>query len=461
MASTTLISGRLLIAVEKTGADTIASQIQQILNANDDFKSSILSRGQKIVERGAVPTIALSAFALPILGAQSALAVLYASFGYNMKLAAPIGVLNFLRITSDHGILVKDGRSLEQLANVDTIVFDKTGTLTEDEPSVGQIYTVDGVQEDELLAYAAAAEHKQTHPIARAILREAQLRELPIPAIESAEYELGYGLKVHLATDNVRPKIVRVGSARFMEMCHVNIAPSFQTLSEEDNGGTFIYIALGTHVIGVIELVPTIRPEAYAITNELRQRNIRTIIISGDHHKPTATLANKLGIDDYFAEVLPQDKAKLVEQLQAEGRSVCFIGDGINDSIALKTAEVGISLSGASSIATDTASIILMDGTLKRLLDLLDVAQELDTNLTRSSLLTTIPGVAAMSGVFFFSLGLVGSIMFFNIAMASSILNAFTPLIKHQHKLSSQIEIDRSVDVIDGGIDPHLSKGNK
>lgn len=436
MASTILLSGRLLIEVEKTGEDTAAAQISQILNASDDFKSSILSRGQTIVERGAMPTLALSALALPFLGASSALAILYASFGYNMKLAAPIGVLNFLRITSDNGILVKDGRSLELLSQVDTIVFDKTGTLTEDEPTVGRIYACMGLREDELLSYAAAAEQKQPHPIARAILKEAGLRELRLPAVDSAEYELGYGLKVHITTENGRQKTVRVGSARFMELCHLEIPSDCRALETDDQseGGTFIYVALGSYVIGSIELVPTIRPEAYEISAELRKRNIQTVIISGDHQKPTANLATKLGIDNYFAEVLPQDKAQLVEQLQAEGCSVCFIGDGINDSIALKTAQVGISLSGASTAATDTAGIILMDGTLKRLIDLLDTAHDLDINLTRSQLLSTVPGVIAMGGVFFLNLGLVGSIMLFNVALVSSISNAFLPMFQHRRR---------------------------
>ena len=334
-----------------------------------------------------------------------------------------------MRITSEQGILVKDGRALELLSQIDTVVFDKTGTLTEEVPSIGRIHCEDGQDENELLMLVAASEQKQSHPLALAIVREAKQRALEILPLNEAIYEVGYGLKAEVAQ-----QMVYVGSHRFMSLENIAVPLRYQEIEDKchANGHSLLYVALNHQFVGVIEIVPTIRPESAALIQDLHARQIKTVIISGDHQKPTQYIADTLGIDRYFAEVLPQDKARLVEALQNEGRSVCFIGDGINDSIALKTANVGISMSGASTIATDTAGIVLMDGTLQQLIPLLKIAHQLDKNLTVSTAATIIPGLICIGGVFFFHLGLVGSIMIFNAGMLASVGNAFLPLAKHQ-----------------------------
>ncbi|MGB0384714.1 MAG: heavy metal translocating P-type ATPase [Ardenticatenaceae bacterium] len=444
-ASTFVLEGRIYIQVEKAGSDTVAAQIGEILNRTADFKSSIQSQGEKVVEQGAIPTILVSALTLPLLGAESALAALYAAFGYHMRFAAPVSVLNFLRITSENGILIKDGRSLELLSQVDTFVFDKTGTLTEEVPTVGKIYTCNGYSHQKLLTYAAAAEHKQTHPIAQAIRQEAEMRNLNPPPINEAKVEVGYGLKVRVEEPSTNTEhLIHVGSGRFMEMQGVAITADIKKIEEDcyEEGSSLVYVAIDEQLGGVIELRPTIRPEAKGIISELRKRHFSLIIISGDHEAPTQKLAQELGIDHYFAETLPQNKASLIERLQKEGKSVCFVGDGINDSIALKKANVSVSLRGASTIATDTASIILMDDSLKKLIKLLDIAQELDANLSRSTALTMLPGIVCIGGVYFFHFGLVSAIMLYNIGLATSVSNALWPLIKHQRRKSRGLNQD-------------------
>ena len=433
LASTLVLSGKIYIQVETAGSNTVADQIGDILTRTADFKSSILSRGEKIIEQGARPTLALSALALPLLGTQSALATLYTAFGYHMRSAAPISVLNFLNMASQNGILIKDGRSLELLSEVDTFVFDKTGTLTLNEPHVGSIHTCYGSDENELLTYAAAAEHKQTHPLALAIQQEADNRQLKVPALAEAKVELGYGLKVRiLASEEGGGQLIRVGSSRFMAMEGIAIPNEYQQIEEQahENGHSLVYVAIDDRLGGAIELMPTIRPEARQIINELHRRKIQVVIISGDHEKPTQKLALELGIDHYFAETLPQNKAQIIEQLQSEGKSVCFVGDGINDSIALKQANVSISLRGASTVATDTAAIILMDESLKQLVPLLNLASDLDSNLSNSVILTVVPGIICAGGVFFFHLGLVSSIIWCNVALVASMSNAMLPVLK-------------------------------
>lgn len=435
-ASTFILSGRIYIQVQKTGNETVAAQIGDILSHTADFKSSVQSRGEKIINRGATPTLALSALALPFLGPYSALSVLFSSFGYHMQLAAPISVLNFLNIVSEKGILVKDGRALELLSEVDTIVFDKTGTLTEEVPTVKSIYTCHQYGQNQLLAFTAAVESKQSHPIAQAIIHEAHQRKLRLPSIHDAEYEVGYGLKVRIEETGLEDgsALIRVGSGRFMAMEGIEIPAGIEQLRDQCHaeGHTLVYVAINDQLGGAIELVPTIRPEAKAIISELRQRNIDMFIISGDHQQPTQKLAHFIGIDHYFAEVLPQDKASLIEQLQQEGRSVCFIGDGINDSIALKKANVSISMRGASTAATDTAAIILMDGTLNKLVPLLNIAKDLDRNLTTSTIMTVLPGVICVGGVFFLHFGLISAITMYSVGLLASVSNAMLPRLKYQ-----------------------------
>ncbi len=426
-ASTMLLSGRLLVRVEKAGVDSVAVQINEILRKSADFRSLTTQKGERIRNQGAAITLSLSALTLPLLGVQSALAMLYAGFGYSLKYAAPIGTLNYLRESARNGILVKDGRALELLAQVDTIVFDKTGTLTEEVPNIGAIYTANGFGRDVVLTMAAAAEVKQTHPIALAILRAAQERNLPLPTIDETTVEVGYGL-----TAIIDAQIVRVGSRRFMEMEQIPIEPAYRSIEAASHaeGHSLVFVAIGQKLGGMIELHATVRAEVREISAELRRRNIDMIIVSGDHAKPTHKMAQSVRVDSYHAEALPQDKATIIEQLQATGHNVCFVGDGINDSIALKKANISVSLAGASAIATDTAGVLLMDGSLSKFLTLLDIARAMQTNFSTSLTLSIIPGIVCASGVFLLNMGLVPAIVLYNVGWAASVGNATWPQLK-------------------------------
>lgn len=420
-AGTFLLSGKLSVSVEKSGTNTVAAQIGIVLNNTVDFKSSLQTKGEEFADNSALPTLAISAITLPLLGTASAATVLLASFGYNMRLVAPISILNSLKATSKQGILVKDGRALESLSNVDTIVFDKTGTLTQEQPHIGQIYTATAYDENEVLAFAACAEYKQTHPIAKAILDEAQERQISLDTIDNASYEVGYGLKVQSGLQSIR-----VGSFRFMEMENIAVPEYIEAIKSscDEQGYSLLYIAVDDEFAGAIELHPTLRPQIKEVIDQLHQRKLKTYIISGDNTKPTQKLAEELSIDAYFAEVLPEDKANLIRDLQQQGKTVCFVGDGINDSIALKQADVSISLSGASTIATDTAQIILMDSGLNHLPWLFDFSNELDNNLRRGFALTVIPGVICIGSVYLLHFGVLAASLLYNAGLASGVTNA-------------------------------------
>lgn len=428
-ASTIVIEGRICIRVERVGSETVAAQIGDLLRSTTDFKSSVQSKAEEITDKSALALFGLGILAFPVGGLNSALAVLLAPMVDTLRMAAPLSILNFLQIASRQGILIKDGRALELLSKVDTIVFDKTGTLTCEQPHIGALYPCSDLHENELLRLAAAAEQKQTHPIARAILKEAQARDLALPDVEKAKYEIGYGLEVTLSQ-----KVVLIGSKRFIERSGVAIPPEIRLKQEycHENGYSLVYVAINGALAGAIELHPTIRPETKHVINELRKRGLAIYIISGDVEEPTKKLATELGIENYFAETLPENKADLIEQLQQEGKAVCFVGDGINDSIALKKANVSVSLRGASTIAMDTAEILLMDENLSQLVQLLDIAEHLNNNMKANLLITIIPGVICVTGAFFLHFGVLSTLFFYNFGLVAGVGNAMLPLIRNQ-----------------------------
>jgi Cu2+-exporting ATPase len=426
-ATTVLLSGWVHLTVEKAGSETIAARIGQILNDTTDFKSTVQMRSQKLSDQSVLPTLILGAVSLPIVGVNGALAVVSAHFKAKMNATAPLSALNYFKQSSKQGILFKDGRSLDLLHGVDTIVFDKTGTLTQEEPEVWQIHRFEtDLTEQTILQYAASAEAKQTHPIARAILSAARQQLLePLP-IDDAQYKVGYGLQVVL-----QGQVVRVGSFRFMEMEQLPISAEIleQAGQASQQTHTLVLVAIGPKVVGGIELAAALRPEAIQVVHQLRQLpQIKTLyIISGDNEAATCQLAQKLGIDHYFAETLPQHKAELIEQLQQEGRSICYIGDGINDSIALRKAQVSVSLRGASTVAIDTAQIVLMDGHLQQLPVLFEIAQDFRRNINWMFAVTIAPMLVGIGSVFLFHFGLIHILIINKIGLVGAVGVAMLP----------------------------------
>lgn len=401
LASTFIMTGRIYMRVEKSGEDTTIAKVGEILQNSAHFKSNVQLKGEEWANRATLPMLLLATgIVLPIFGPASTVVFISTHFGVRVRIFAPLTTLNHIALAAHKGILVKDGRALESLNNIDTVVFDKTGTLTNEQPVVGAVILSDGYSEEEILMYAAAAERKFTHPIAKAITQKAEAEQLILPNIEDSNYQIGYGVTV-----NHKNQTIKVGSLRFMTMEGLSIPDSIKEIESDiyNKGSSLIFVAIDDKVSGAIEIQPQVRPEVESIIADLRQRGIKHIaIISGDHQEPTRNLAEKLGMDDYHYDILPENKATIVEQLQKEGRSVCFIGDGINDAIAMKKANVSISLAGATSIATDMAEVVLMDGSLSHLSDLFDISKKLDTSLDNALLYSIVPSVINLGGAFMF-----------------------------------------------------------
>jgi Cu2+-exporting ATPase len=352
-------------------------------------------------------------------------------------------------LCANKGILVKDGRALELMNEVDTVLFDKTGTLTRERPEVGRVIACNGFDENTILAFAAAAERKFHHPIALAILHKADELGLPLPTTDDTQYKVGYGISVQIGEHTVR-----VGSRRYLEMEGIPIPPEVCQALDEAHAEGFTMVMVGVDEVlgGALELRASVRPEVKEIIAGLRKRGIKHIaIISGDHDAPTRKLAESLGMDRYFAQVLPADKAEYVEKLQREGCKVCFVGDGINDSIALKKANVSISLRGASSIATDTAHIVFLEEGLGKLCELRDIARDLEWNVKRSWSMILAPNIACIVGVFTMGFGIMASVATNNVAALAALGNGVLPLRKvaqieaeRRHRLEMSLSMGRS-----------------
>ena len=435
-ASTVMVAGKVFVSVETSGSDTASAKISQILNDTAGYKLASQHKGEVLADKAVIPTLSIGAIGLATMGPAGAVAVLNSDFGTGIRMAAPLAMLSSLALCANKGILVKDGRALELMNEVDTVLFDKTGTLTRERPEVGRIIAAEGFDPNRILGFAAAAERKFHHPIALAILHKAQELNLVLPATDDTQYKVGYGISVH-----IDGHIIRVGSKRFMEMEGIELPVNIREALDEAHreGYTMVMVGVDDQLGGAIELQASVRPEVREIIQGLRKRRIKHIaIISGDHEAPTKKLAESLGMDRYFAQVLPADKADYVERLQKEGCKVCFVGDGINDSIALKKANVSISLRGASSIATDTAHIVFLEEGLAKLCELRDIARDLDHNVKRSWSMILAPNIACIAGVFTMGFGIMASVVTNNVAALAALANGVLPLRK-----VAQLEAER------------------
>ncbi|MBF0379984.1 MAG: heavy metal translocating P-type ATPase [Magnetococcales bacterium] len=427
-AATLVITGRILIRVTSSGQQTAVAQITHIINKSTDFQTATQLRGEKWADSWSKPVMGLAIASAPWYGITGFITILNGHIAQTIRLTAPLSTLNHIKYAANRGILIKDGRVLEELHKIDTILFDKTGTLTSEEPKVGDIHCFnDQYNKEELLVFAAATEGRMAHPIAHAIVKRSEALGLICPEVDDRNFQVGNGISA-----SVNNRLVQVGSKRFMESQKVMLPEGLEDLMQtsREQGHALILVAIDGKVQGALEIESNIRPEVHGLMKQLRNRGVKHLaIVSGDHRYPTEKLARELGMDDYFYDVLPQDKGALVDTLHAEGRTICFVGDGVNDAIAMKKADISISLSGATSIATDTAQILLMDGSLKRLPELIDLSHRLEENLQRALSLNTAPGVAIVFGTLLFRIDILVAILISQSGMMAGIANAYLPFV--------------------------------
>ena len=376
-AGTVLEEGELTILVKQTGGSSRYEKITAMIEESEKLKSGLESKAEHLADR-LVP-YSLGGTALTYLltrNATKALSILMVDFSCALKLAMPISVLSAIREANQHKITVKGGKFLEAVAEADTIVFDKTGTLTKAQPTVAEVVSFSETKSpDELLRIAACLEEHFPHSMAKAVVDAAKEKHLDHEEMHSkVEYIVAHGIST---TINGEKAII--GSYHFVfedEKCTLpedensiileGMEEKFRHLPEEYS---HLYLALEGVLAAVICIEDPLRPEAAEIIRQLKKTGLKKIVMmTGDSERTAKAIAKKVGVDEYYAEVLPEDKANFVEKEKAEGRKVIMIGDGINDSPALSAADVGIAISEGAEIAREIADITVAADDLAEIL---------------------------------------------------------------------------------------------
>ena len=358
-AGTVVEEGGITLRVEAVGGSSRFEKIVQMIEESEKLKSSLESKASHLADRLVPYTLAGTGLVwLFTRNVTKALSILMVDFSCALKLAMPISVLSAIREASLYQITVKGGKYLEAVAEADTIVFDKTGTLTKTQPTVKQIVSFNGFEEDELLRIAACMEEHFPHSIAKAVVDAAQERHLVHDEMHSqVEYIVAHGIST-----TINEKKAIIGSYHFVFEDENCIIPEgkkelFNNLPPEC---THLYLAIEGVLAAVICIEDPLREEAEAVISSLKKVGIKKVVMmTGDSERTAKVIAQKVGVDEYYSEVLPEDKARYVEKEKDMGRKVIMVGDGVNDSPALSAADVGIAISDGAEIAREIADITM------------------------------------------------------------------------------------------------------
>lgn len=358
-AGTVLEEGELTIRVKETSGSTKFEKIVTMIEETEKLKSAVESKAEHLADRLVPYTLAGTALTYAITrNVTKALSILMVDFSCALKLAMPISVLAAIREANAHHITVKGGKFMEAVAEADTIVFDKTGTLTKAQPTVVDVVSFNGDSKEDLLRLAACMEEHFPHSVAKAVMDAAKEHGLTHEEMHSkVEYIVAHGIST---TVNGRKAII--GSHHFVfedEKCAIPTGKEeiFKNLPEEYS---HLYLGIEGKLAAVICIEDPLRPEAPEVVKALRKAGFTQIVMmTGDSDRTAKAIATRVGVDKYYSEVLPEDKAKFVEEAKAQGRKVLMVGDGINDSPALSAADVGIAISDGAELAREIADITI------------------------------------------------------------------------------------------------------
>lgn len=363
-AGTVVEEGELTIIVKETKNSTKFQKIVTMIEESEKLKSALESKAAHIADKLVPYTLAGTVLTyLLTRNITKALAILMVDFSCALKLCMPIAVLSAIREANLYNITVKGGKYLEAIAEADTIVFDKTGTLTKAQPTVTDVISFNGDSPDELLRIAACMEEHFPHSMAKAVVNAAKEKNLEHEEIHSrVEYIVAHGISTLIGD-----KKAVIGSHHFVfedEGCRIpeGMDEQFHHLPEEQS---HLYLAIDNQLAGVICIEDPLREEADGVITSLKRAGISKIVMmTGDNERTAGAIAKRVGVDEYYSEVLPEDKAKYIEKEKAKGRKVIMVGDGINDSPALSAADVGIAISDGAEIAREIADIIIGEDNL-------------------------------------------------------------------------------------------------
>ena len=375
VSATVLTGGYLEMTADRVGADTTLSQIVRLMEQAASSKAPISRLADKI-SAVFVPVVISIAVLAAILWAtvggmgvrfclSIGIAVLVISCPCALGLATPVAITVATGKAAEKGILIKSAASLELLGRVNTVVLDKTGTVTEGKPQVTDVLCVPGVTEEELLCAAASLEKPSGHPLADAIVQEAARRSIPLCGVSDFTTVSGGGVQAVLDG-----KTLYAGNDRYMDLIGAGVSvlrSAAEALAAQ--GKTPLYFAEEHRLLGVVAVADVVKPDSAAASAALRRGGCEVVLLTGDNQRTAEAIARQVGVDRVIAQVLPQDKARCIQELQKEGRLVAMVGDGVNDAPALVTADVGLAIGAGTDVAIESADVVLMRSSLMDIVD--------------------------------------------------------------------------------------------
>lgn len=424
-AGTVAETGYLEVVADHVGDDTTFARIIELVEEAQESRT----RRQRFLERFAqfyTPAIIVAAIIALVWTRDLAFALTFLVIACPgaLVISVPVAAVAGLGNIARHGVLVKDGEALEDLAAADTLVVDKTGTLTVGRPVVTSIHPLGGFSADELLALTASLESTSEHHLGRAIVSHAQSRRMPLSAdLADVEVVPGLGLQARVAG-----RVVTAGRADLLAAQEVSVDASTGELaaSLEREGATAVHVAVDGRLAGIIAVADAVRDEAGHAIARLREGGIRHVVmLTGDNEHAARVVADRLGIDEVHAGLLPADKARIVGELKARGRKVAMVGDGVNDAPALATAEVGVAMGGAGTdVSMETADVVILTDRLDQLAHAKRVARATVRIMKQNTALALVTVGLLIAGVLLHVIELAGGMLVHEISVLLVILNA-------------------------------------
>ncbi len=429
VSATVLTSGYLEMTADRVGADTTLSQIIRLMEQAASTKAPISRLADKI-SAVFVPAVISIAVAAALLWAtvggmgvrfclSIGIAVLVISCPCALGLATPVAITVATGKAAEKGILIKSAASLELMGRVNTVVLDKTGTVTEGKPRVTDVLCAANVTEEELLCAAASLEKPSGHPLADAIVKEAERRSIPLCAVSDFAAVAGGG--VQAVQDG---KTLYAGNDRYMESIGADTA-ALRAAAEmlAAAGKTPLYFAEDRQLLGVIAVADVVKPDSAAAIAALRRSGCEVVLLTGDNQRTAEAIARQVGVDRVIAQVLPQDKARCIEDLQKAGRLVAMVGDGVNDAPALVTADVGLAIGAGTDVAIESADVVLMRSSLMDIVDAAALSRATLRNIRQNlfwAFFYNSIGIPVAAGVLYPALGITLNPMIAAAAMSLS-----------------------------------------
>ncbi len=367
-AGTVVEEGNIIVKPTSLASETRLQKIIDFIEDSQELKANIEGKAMRMADAAVPFTFLLSGLVYLITrDPMRASSVLLVDYSCALRLATPLAILAAMREGASRGVLIKGGVFLEALAEADTVVFDKTGTLTEARPEVAEVVACGDNSPQEVLRLAACMEEHFPHPVARAVVREAELQNLDHQEEHGqVEYVVAHGIASLLFEERVL-----LGSRHYIcEDENIDVSP----LDDDANrlisqGYSLLYLAKGGNIAGIIAIRDTVRPEALDVISKLKESGIkRVVMLTGDDKHAAKNMAEHLGITEFHAGILPVDKASIIQSLKDEGAKVIMVGDGVNDAPALSTADVGVSLRDGTDLAKEVADVVLLESDLHTLL---------------------------------------------------------------------------------------------